>query len=248
MTDPNSPQINAAAPTAGSSSSSSFFGFLDQNKWWILVGFALLGIGLILYYLLSNTTRSRRLQRDALEKLRKSLLESCRATRGPAKSVWLTGSPRDPTQRIGSYLGHHHGLECVWIAYRPGLFRKARVVCVNPVDLNGLDVPELHLRAKGLQVTRDLTFAVPDTHDPTERARWARTAGHELATSERANEAVKAYWSRAVDNAIAFYDALNAAEDRSFLRQEVTRSQNELTETITAPAQPTPPTGDTTEA
>lgn len=244
MTDANTPSINAAQPAASTTSSGGITGFLDQNKWWILLALALAGAALILYWLLRNTQRTKRLQRDALERLRKSLLESCRATRGPAKTVWLTGTPRDPPQRLGKYVGHHHGLECVWLAYRPGLFARSRLVCVNPVDLNGLDVPEIHVRAKGLQVTRELTFAVPDTHDANVKRDWEGVAKRALETSEDANEAVKAYWARAVDNAIAFYDSLNAAEDRSFLRQEVTRSQDELTETITAPAQPAPPADD----
>ena len=65
-------------------------GWLEDNKTLLLVCFGVLGAILVLAWLLGQTTKTKRLQRDALEKLRKSLLESCQATRGPAKSVWIT--------------------------------------------------------------------------------------------------------------------------------------------------------------
>lgn len=241
MTTLDAPQLDPPI----SSSSPGIPGWLDHNKWWILAGLMLLAGALLLYWL-RDSTSSKRLQRDALEKLRKSLLESCRATRGPAKTIWLAGSPRDPLDRLGRYVGHHHGLECVWLAYRPSLFSKARIVCVNPVDLSALDEPEVYVRAIGLQVTRELTFAIPDVHDSVQRGDWQQVAHRPLLGSQDFIEEAKAFYSRAVDNALAVYDSFNAAEDRSFLRQEVTRSQDERTETISVPTQSTPPADDAT--
>lgn len=220
-----------------------FLEWLDENKWWLLFGVTLLAAAFLAYYLLSGDSRHKKLQRDALEKLRKSLVESCKATRGPAKRVWLTGGPSDPPCRLGRYAGHHRSVETVWIAYRTWLLGQARVLAVNPADLASLDVPEIHIRAIAVNHTRSLGFAVPDVHNARQRADWARACRAELPDAEAFAEAWKHFYARAVDNALAFYDAMNAAEDRSFLRQEVTRSQDERTDTILAPApQPAPTT------
>ncbi|MFA5862760.1 MAG: hypothetical protein WDA16_13800 [Candidatus Thermoplasmatota archaeon] len=218
-----------------------FLSWLDENKWWLLFATILGAVLLIASWLLNQDARHKKLQRDGLEKLRMGLVASCKATRGPAKSVWLTGSPRDPPSRVGRYRGHHRSVEAVWIAYATWLFGKTQLVAVNPVDLNGLDAPEIHVRAIAINQTRGFGFAVPDTHNATQRAEWAHSSPAPLATPVESAEAWKAYYARAVDNALAFYDAMNAAEDRSFLRQEVTRTPDELTETILAPApQPAP--------
>ncbi len=234
MTTLDSPQLQPQAPTA---SSTGLTGWLQDNKWWLIASLILAAIALVLYLILSSTSRTKRLQRDALEKLRKSLVQSARATRGPAKTIWLTGSVRDPPIKIGRYLGHHHGLEAVWLAYRTWLLGKTRLLCASPVDVNGLDAIEINVRGIGINITRDIAFNMPDTHNADQRADWQRVTTRELSTGEAFTEAAKAYYARAVDNALAFYDSLNAAEDRSFLRQEVTRSQDELTETLTVPTQ-----------
>lgn len=220
---------------AGSDGNGGVLGWLDANKTWLLVAFAILGAVLVISWILRQNTSTKKLQRDALERLRLSLIESCKATQGPAKTVWTTGSPRDPPAKLGRYAGHYRSVETVWIAYRAWLFGKRRLVCVNPVDLNGLDAPELTIRAIGVNITRGIGTAVPDTHNPTQRADWADRLNIDLASADAFAEAWKTYYARAIDNAIAFYDALNAAEDRSFLRQEITRSQDELTETLVAP-------------
>lgn len=228
------PDLNQAAPSPGQ----GLLDWLDENKAWILLGAGLLLVVLVIHWLLNQNVRSKRLQRDALEKLRKSLLESSRATRGPAKSIWLTGSPRDPPARLGRYAGHHRSVEAVWLAYKPWIFASRRILCVNPVDLNGLDAPEIHVRAIGVNVTRGLAYAVPDVHNDAQREAWSKTARRTIGGPEAFAEAWKAYYAAAVDNALAFYDAMNAMEDRSFLRQEVTRSRDEYTETLVAPAKP----------
>lgn len=224
-----------------------FLSWLDENKWWMLFLATLAAAALLVYWFLSQDSRQKRLQRDALEKLRRSLIESCKATRGPAKSVWLAGGPSDPPVRLGRYAGHHRSVETVWIAYRTWLLGRARLVAVNPVDISGLDAPELVVRAIALNHTRSLGFAVPDVHDAIQRAEWTRVARRELPDAEAFAEAWKAYYARAVDNALAFFDAMNAAEDRSFLRQEVTRSQDERTETMLAPAPAPQPSQEATE-
>lgn len=223
------PDLTQAAP----SSDGGVMGWLDHNKTWLLLAFALLGAVLVVSWILRQNTSTKKLQRDALERLRQSLLESCKATRGPAKTVWTTGSPRDPPAKLGRYAGHYRSVEAVWVSYRTWLFGQRRLVCVNPVDLNGLDAPEVTLRAIAVNITRGLGTAVPDTHNSVQRQDWEERLRIRLATPEAFAEAWKAYYARAVDNAIAFYDAMNASEDRSFLRQEITRSQDELTETTT---------------
>lgn len=213
-----------------------FLSWLYDNNWWILFLVTLTAAALLVHSLLNRDARQKRLQRDALEKLRRSLVDSCAATRGPAKAVWLSGGPSDPPVRLGRYAGHHRSVETVWIAYRTWFLGRARLVAANPVDVSGLDAPELVVRAISLNHTRNLGFAVPDVHNARQRADWTRVARRDLADAEAFAEEWKAYYSRAVDNALAFYDAMNAAEDRSFLRQEVTRSQDERTETMLAPA------------
>lgn len=235
MTTLDAPQLQQS-PSTGTS---GLTGWLGDNKWWLLTSLALAGVALILYLLLKSTSSSRRLQRDALVKLRKNLIESCKATRGPAKTIWLTGSPRDPPTKIGRYVGHHRAAEATWLAYRTWFFGKTHLLCTNPVDLSSLDAPELHVRGIAIRFSRDLAFATPDVHDARQREDWQRITKNQLASSEAFDEETKAYYARAVDNAIAFYDSLNAAEDRSFLRQEVTRGESERTETISIPTQPT---------
>lgn len=213
--------------------------WLGENAWWIGLAAALLFVVYLLYRVLQQTARVKRLQRDALERLRASLLEAASATRGPAKTIWLTGSPRHPPVHLGRYAGHHHSVDALWIAYRPGLFRKRRLVALNPVDLaTSLDVPELQLRGIGVHMARDLGYLVPDIHDADVRAAWTTSARDGSGSPEGMAEAVKAYYARATDNAGAFADALTAIEDRAFLRQEVTRSKREYTETETIAAPP----------
>ncbi|MFA5861319.1 MAG: hypothetical protein WDA16_06445 [Candidatus Thermoplasmatota archaeon] len=226
------PDVGAKVGIGGS----GLLGWLDENKWWVLLSLILFAAMVLAYWLINQDARQQRLQRDALEKLRRSLTESCKATRGPAKSVWLTGSPRDPPSRLGRYRGHHRSVEAVWIAYATWILGKTQLLGVNPVDLNGLDAPEVHIRAVAVNQTRGFGFAVPDTHNAIQREAWAASTRTRIPAAGAFAEAWKAYYSRAVDNALAFYDAMNAAEDRSFLRQEVTRTPDELTETITAPA------------
>lgn len=230
----NAPGVTQAAPNGG-----GLVGWLQENKTTLLILFGVLGVVLVLLWILRQNPKTKRLQRDALEKLRKSLLDSAKATRGPAKSLWLTGSPRDPPARLGRYAGHHRSVDATWLAYRSWLFAPRRLICVNPCDLNGLDVPEIHVRAIGVNITRSLGYVVPDVHNAVQRAHWQRSIRAPLSTPEAFSHAWKAYYAHAVDNAIAFYDAMNATEDRSFLRQEVTRSQDELTETLIAPTKPT---------
>lgn len=230
----NPPDLTQAASDGG------ILGWLEENTTLLLVCFGIMGALLVAYWVLNQSTNTKRLQRDALEKLRKSLIESSKATRGPAKTVWLTGSPRDPPARLGRYVGHHRSVDAVWIAYRTWLFGSRRLLCTNATDLNGLDVSEIHVRAIGLSVTRGLGYAVPDVHNAAQRADWQSSVGTRIATPEAFSGAWKSYYAHAVDNAIAFYDAMNAAEDRSFLRQEVTRSQDEITDTLVAPAPSAP--------
>lgn len=218
---------------------SGFVGWLEENKTLLLVCFGVLGALLVLVWLLGQNQNSKRLQRDALEKLRKSLIESCKATRGPAKRVLVAGSPRDPVSILGRYAGHHRSVDAMWIAYRPWLFGQRRLICTNPVDVVGLDADELQLRAVSVNVTRGLGYAVPDVSDDEQRRDWQSSTHLPIRNAEEFSAAWKAYYAHAIDNAIAFYDALNAVEDRSFLRQEVTRSREELTETI-ATASPQP--------
>jgi hypothetical protein len=215
-------------------------GWLQDNKTTLLVLFGIFGAVLVLAWILRQNVKTKRLQRDALEKLRKSLLESCKATIGPAKRVWITGSPRDPPARLGRYAGHHRSVDNVWIAYRTWLFGSRRLLCANAADANNLDVEEINVRAIGVNMTRSFGYAVPDVHNSDQRLDWQNSTRLRLSTPDAFAEAWKAYYAHAVDNAIAFYDAMNAAEDRSFLRQEVTRSPDELTETLIAPATPTP--------
>lgn len=231
----NPPDLTQAASGDG-----GFLGWLEENKTLLLVCFGIMGALLVAYWVLNQSSNTKRLQRDALEKLRKSLIESSKATRGPAKSLWLTGSPRDPPARLGRYVGHHRSVDAVWISYRTWLFGSRRLLCTNAADLNGLDVSEIHVRAIGVNVTRGLGYAVPDIHNAMQRADWQASVRKRLATPEAFSEAWKSYYAHAIDNAIAFYDAMNATEDRSFLRQEVTRSQDELTDTLVAPAAPAP--------
>lgn len=232
--------------TQATSGDGGFLGWLEANQTLLLVCFGILGALLVIYWVLNQNTKTKRLQRDALEKLRKSLIESSKATRGPAKTVWLTGSPRDPPARLGRYAGHHRSVDAIWIAYRTWLFGSRRLICTNAADLNGLDAPEIHVRAIGVNVTRGLGYAVPDIHNAAQRDDWQSSVRTRLRSPEGFAEAWKAYYAHAVDNAISFYDAMNAAEDRSFLRQEVTRSPDELTETIIAPAKPAPGTEEAT--
>lgn len=226
------PDVASQLPGSGG----GLLDWLDGHKWWLLFLTTLAAAALLVYWLLNQDARQKRLQRDALEKLRRSLVESCKATRGPAKTVWLTGSHRDPPSRIGRYRGHHRSVEAVWIAYATWLLGKTQLLAVNPVDLNGLDTPEIHIRAIAINQTRGFGFAVPDTHNTPQREAWARSTRTKIIAPGPFGEAWKAYYTRAIDNALAFYDAMNAAEDRSFLRQEVTRTPDELTDTITAPA------------
>lgn len=220
---------------------SGILGWLEENKTLLLVCFGVLGTILVLAWILGQNTKTKKLQRDAIEKLRKSLLESSKATRGPAKRVWITGSTRDEPSLLGRYAGHHRSVDATWIAYRTWLFGQRRLLCVNSVDVIGLATPDLHVRAIGVNVTRGLGYAVPDVTDEDVRREWQRSVRRRLDSPETFSVAWKAFYAKAVDNAIAFYDALNASEDRSFLRQEVTRSPDELTETIIAPAKPAPP-------
>lgn len=224
------------APTDGDSG--GLGAWLEENKWWLLFTLAIGAAAFLVWSIFRQDTRTKRLQRDALEKLRKGLIQSCRATRGPARRVVLTGSPRDPPARLGRYLGHHRSMEATWICYRTWLFGRARLLCVNPVDVSSLDVPTIHVRAIGVCIGRDLGFATPDVHDRAQLADWQHAVRVLLAAPDDFAEAVKDYYARSVDNAIAFFDAMSAAEDRSFLRQEVTRSPDELTETIVVPVPP----------
>lgn len=204
----NPPDLAQAASDDG-----GVLGWLEANKTLLLVCFGILGALLVAYWVLNQNTKTKRLQRDALEKLRKSLIESSKATRGPAKSVWLTGSPRDPPARLGRYAGHHRSVDAVWIAYRTWLFGARRLLCTNAADLNGLDAPEIHVRAIGVNVTRGLGYAVPDIHNNAQREDWQPSVRTRLRSPEAFAEAWKAYYAHAVDNAISFYDAMNAAEE-----------------------------------
>lgn len=231
MTTLDAPQLQQSAGTG----TSGLTGWLGDNKWSLLACLAIAAIALVFYLIFKSASGSKRLQRDALEKLRMSLVESSRATRGPAKTVWLSGGPRDPPTRIGRYAGHHRALDATWIAYRTWLLGKTRILCVNPVDLDDLDASEVIVRGIALQQSRGISFALPDPNDPEQRAEWQAVTKRKLETNKELAEAAKEFFARAVDNAIAFYDSLNAAEDRSFIRQEVTRSEHERTETITVP-------------
>lgn len=237
-------RLDAHAPpdlTQAAENNGGLLGWLQENKTLLIACFGILGLILVISWLVGQNAKTKRLQRDALEKLRKSLLESCKATRsGVAKRVWITGGREDPATRIGRYAGHHKSVDAVWIAYRPWLFASRRLLCVNPNDINGLDVSDIQVTACGVTVARGLGYAVPDVLNSKRRAIWQTGIRAALPTPEAFSLAWKAYYAHAVDNAIAFYDAMNATEDRSFLRQEVTRSPDELTETLVAPAQPTP--------
>lgn len=229
------PDLTQAADNNG-----GFLGWLEDNKTLLIACFGILGLILVISWLVGQSAKTKRLQRDALEKLRKSLLESCKATRGRAKRVWISGSPRDPVALLGRYAGHHRSVDVMWIAYRTWLFGSRRILCTNPVDVLGFESSEIQIRAVGVNVTRGLGYAVPDVSDADQLADWRESARRPLQTQSEFSAAWKAYYAHAVDNAIAFYDAMNATEDRSFLRQEVTRSADELTETLVAPAQPPP--------
>lgn len=204
--------------------------WLKTNAWWLIAAIVIV-IATIIVIRLLGVQGKKRLQRDALEKLRKALIKSAKRSRGPARTVWLSGSPGDPPVKVGRYKGHFRGVDAAWIAYKPSLLSKPEVFCANPVDLGPLDVPELHVRGLSLRLARDLGFVEVDPHDPVTRSEWAIRLNDHYATAEDFAEAVKDYYSRAVDNLVAFYDSLNAVEDRSFLRQEVTRSEVEVTET-----------------
>jgi len=236
-------RLDAHAPpdlTQAAKGDGGFLGWLQENKALLIACFGILGVILVISWLVGQGAKTKRLQRDALEKLRKSLLESCKATRGRAKRVWISGSPRDPVALLGRYAGHHRSVDVMWIAYRTWLFGLRRLLCTNPVDVIGLESTEIQIRAVGVNVTRGLGYAVPDVSDADQQADWRESARRPLRTQSEFSAAWKTYYAHAVDNAIAFYDAMNASEDRSFLRQEVTRSADELTETLVAPAQPTP--------
>jgi hypothetical protein len=206
------------------------------NAWWLILA-AIGVVVLVLLFVLLKDRGSKRLQRDALLRLQQSLIKSARRSRGPARSVVVSGAPGDPPCRLGRYLGHLHGMDAVWIAYRPrGLLNwKPEVFAANPVDLGPLDVPEIQVRGLSVRLVRELGFVEPDVHDISTRTDWAKAQKEHYAGATEFAEAVKDYYSRAVDNLVAFWDALNAVEDRSFLRQEVTRSETEVTETITVP-------------
>jgi hypothetical protein len=236
-----SPAPGQAPLPAPADSTTGLIPWLDANKWWLLLGLAVLAGILILVWLLRVEGKTKKLQRDALDKLRKSLIASCKATRGPARTIWITGSPRDPADKIGRYVGHHRSVEAVWLSYRTWVFGRPRLLAANPADLNALDVPEIHVRAIGVSITREIGFAVPDVHNPTQRADWQRATNTPLRSPDDFAEAWKAYFTRAIDNALSFYDSLNASEDRSFLRQEVTRSEDELTDTATVSVPKTNP-------
>ena len=230
------PDLSQAASDDG-----GMLGWLEDNKGLLLACFGILGALLVLYWIVSQGGKTKRLQRDALEKLRKSILESCKATRGRPKRVWIMGSPRDPPTLLGRYAGHHSSVDVTWIAYRTWLLGGRRMLCTNSVDIVSLQSAELQVRAIGVNVTRGIGYAVPDVSDEEQRLDWQQaTRGRPIRTAEEFSAAWKAYYAHAVDNAIAFYDAMNATEDRSFLRQEVTRSPDELTDTLIAPTKPTP--------
>jgi hypothetical protein len=205
--------------------------WLSENAWWMIT----LVVGTLLFVfiwkLLQANQGRKKLQRDALEKLRRGLIKSAKRNKGPAKTIWLSGGPGHPPVKMGRYLGHLSTVELTWLCYRPHLFAHSEIFAVNPVDLGSLDVPEIQVRALSVQLVRELGFASPDVHDRTQRNEWARAQGEHYATPQEFAEAWKDYFSRAVDNAVAYYDSLNAIEDRSFLRQEVTRSPEEITET-----------------
>lgn len=142
---------------------------------------------------------------------------------------------------MGRYVGHHRSVEAVWIAYRTWILGRARIIALNPADIDGFDASEILIRGVGVNHTRSFGFAVPDVKNAQQRDEWGRGSGREIKDAEAFAEEWKAFYARAVDNALAFYDAMNAAEDRSFLRQEVTRSQDERTDTILGPAPPPAP-------
>lgn len=227
-------------PDLTSTQQQSFTDWISANSGWFTFAIAILLGVVLLVWILKNNQPTKKLQRDALEKMRKSLIASCRYTRGPARRLVLTGGARQPLAVLGRYKGHYLSVECVWFAYKPRLFSKTRLLCVNPVDVASYDSPEIHIRGVGVHQARDITFATPDTHNPSAREDWRAVTGRAIDSPEDFAEAVKTYYATCVDNALSFYDSLNAAEDRSFLRQEVTRSQDELTETLTVPAQPLP--------
>lgn len=211
--------------------------WLSDNWWWLALSVAILVVLIIIFRSLGKGAKKTRLQRDALERYRNSLLHACRATRSSsAKSVWISGGTRDPAMRLGRYKGHHRGPEAIWVRYSPGLLRRDELLLFNPADLaSALDTREVHVKAISVSVVRDFCVAVPDPHDARERDAWAKATGRKARSAEEFVEAWKTYYQHVVDNGVSLIDASNAIEDRSYLRQEVTRSRDELTETIAVP-------------
>ncbi|MEA3200097.1 MAG: hypothetical protein QOE90_1525 [Thermoplasmata archaeon] len=231
-------------PPSQPSLTSGITGGIDKaTAWmsdhWIWIALLVIGFVLLLIFLsIRHADAKKRLQRDALERLRKNVIHACRTNRARGiRTVWTTGSPSQPPVRLGKYKGHTRHLEAVWITYKPGLFQRVEALWANPVDVpTAYDGPELHVRALGVWHARDFSYAIPDAHDARERREWAKTTTAAVGSAQEFVEAVKRYYARAIDNAVAFFDALNAVEDRSYLRQEVTRGENEQTETLSVPA------------
>lgn len=226
---------------------------LDNIGTWLSdhwVWIALIVVAIIILFIVLGMRRvdaKRKLQRDAIERLRKNVILACKTNRAKGiKKVWTTGSPTQPPLCLGRYRGHTPHLDATWIAYKPGLFSRLEVCWVMPADItSAYDGRELSLRGLGVWHARDFAYLIPDAHDERERREWAKVLRIASLTPEDFVEAVKRFYARALDNAVAFHDAINAIEDRAYLRQEVTRGENERTETLSVPAQPNDPTPET---
>lgn len=220
----------------------TFTTWLGQN--WVFILLVVVAVAALVFLLLwlGQKLPTKGLRRDGLEVFRRDMLRSNTALDVRGKSLWLTGNELLPAQRLGRLKGYCRDVEGMWYAYKRGLFGKVQLLLCNADDIaTSHEGREVHVRAVSVRYHRGVYCAVPDVHDPRERAIWTVTVGRELGEPGDLAEAWKEYITTAIDNVVGLDESLLAAQDRHYLRQRVTYSDDEHPAETSVP-QPPPAT------
>lgn len=208
--------------------------FLNDNLGWIALAVFLFLVLLVLVWALKDRQDKKRLQRDALLRYAVEAAETCKLNRQRGiRSLHTTGNGVERPRRLGKYRGHADRLDVMVASFGGGFFRKPRVFHFNRCDLaSTLEGPQLLVRAVSVDLYNGILVATPDVHDARQRADWAPSLGRRIDDPAEFAEAVKAFYWRAVDNAIARMAAHSMSEDQEFMVREATRGRDERTDTV----------------
>ena len=213
---------------------------------WTSIALVVLVVAVLVFLLLylGQKLPSKGLKRDGLEVFRRDMHKSAREAGLRGRKLWLTGSEHYPPVRLGRITGMCRDVEAQWYEYRRGLLSKPRLFVCNPDDVvTSHEGREVHVRALSVRHHRGVFAAVPDVHDPRVRATWSMTVGRELQEPGDLAEAWKEYVTTAIDNVVGLDESLLAAQDRHYLRQRVTYSDDEHPSETVVPQAPPPTVG-----